>query len=53
MHLRINAYEPTWTDSAVRRLIREVGDELDDLIALSRADVTSYRAEKVQAVHDR
>ncbi len=53
MHLRINAYEPTWTDAAVRRLIREVGDELDDLIALSRADVTSYRAEKVQAVHDR
>ncbi len=53
MHLRINAYEPTWTDTAVRRLIREVGDELDDLIALSRADVTSYRAEKVQAVNDR
>ena len=48
-HLRINAYEPTWTDAAVRRLIREVGPYLDDLITLSRADVTSYRQEKRDA----
>jgi poly(A) polymerase len=53
MHLRINAYDPSWTDSAVRRLIREVGDELDDLIALSRADVTSYRTERVRAAAQR
>jgi hypothetical protein len=32
MHLRVNSYESDWTDSAVRRLIREVGDDLPDLI---------------------
>ena len=48
-HLRINAYEAGWTDSAVRRLIREVDPYLDDLIKLSRADVTSYRREKRDA----
>jgi poly(A) polymerase len=46
MHLRVNSYDPDWTDSAVRRLVREAGEELDALVALSRADVTSYRAEK-------
>lgn len=49
MHLRVNSYDSEWTDAAVRRLIREVGDELDDLIALSRADVTSYRQERLRA----
>ena len=28
MHLRVNSYESEWTDSAVRRLMREAGDEL-------------------------
>ena len=51
MHLRVNSYDREWTDAAVRRLIREAGDELDDLIQLSRADVTSYRAERVQAAN--
>jgi poly(A) polymerase len=49
MHLRVNSYDPDWTDSAVRRLVREAGEELEPLIALSRADVTSYRTEKRQA----
>lgn len=49
MHLRVNSYDSEWTDSAVRRLIREAGDELDDLIQLSRADVTSYRTERIRA----
>ena len=48
-HLRINAYEAAWTDAAVRRLIREVGPDLDDLIKLSAADVTSYRQERRDA----
>lgn len=50
LHMRANLYDSTWTDSAVRRLIREAGDELDDLIALSGADVTSRRSERVSAV---
>ena len=49
MHLRVNSYDREWTDAAVRRVIREAGDDLDDLIQLSRADVTSYRQERIQA----
>ena len=49
MHQWINSYDETWTDGAVRRLMREAGDDLDDLVALSRADVTSRRPEKVKA----
>src|SRR5581483_11309294 len=30
LHLRPNAYEPTWTDGAVRRFMREAGPHLDD-----------------------
>lgn len=46
MHLRVNSYDEEWTDSAVRRLVRDAGDDLTALIHLSRADVTSYRVEK-------
>ena len=42
-HLRGNAYEPGWTDAAVRRFDHEMGDHLEDLLDLSRADVTSRR----------
>lgn len=47
LHLRANSYEADWTDSAVRRLDRDAGDQLDRLLALSRADVTSARREAV------
>jgi len=47
-HLRANAYEPEWTDAAVRRFDHEMGDLLDDLIELSRADVTSARPGRKQ-----
>jgi poly(A) polymerase len=42
-HLRANAYEPAWTDAAVRRFDHEMGETLDELLDLSRADVTSRR----------
>jgi poly(A) polymerase len=45
-HLRANQYEPTWTDSAVRRFARELGEHLDDLMCLARADITTKRPEK-------
>lgn len=36
------------TDSAIRRLIVQAGDELDDLFQLSRADVSSANIHRVQ-----
>ena len=42
-HLRANAYAPSWTDAAVRRFDLEMGDGLEELLDLSRADVTSRR----------
>ena len=54
-HLRANAYEPGWTDAAVRRFDHEMGEHLDDLLDLSRADVTSRRPgrrqEAVRNIH--
>jgi poly(A) polymerase len=51
LHLRANAYEGAWTDSAVRRFVREVGDDLvQDLLLLSRADVTTGRIERRMAI---
>src|SRR5438876_100997 len=47
LHMRANAYTSDWTDGAVRRLMLDSGDSLPDLLDLSRADITSYRADKV------
>jgi poly(A) polymerase len=52
-HLRPATYGPDWTDSAVRRLMLDVGDDLDDLLDLVAADVTSAREEKQQAAERR
>ena len=45
-HLRASQYEPSWTDSAVRRFYKQMGDGLRDLLDLSRADITTKRPEK-------
>ena len=47
LHMRANAYSPDWTDGAVRRLMLDAGSGFHDLLDLSRADITSYRPEKV------
>ncbi len=47
LHMRANAYTPDWTDGAVRRLMLDSHDDLADLLDLSRADITSYRVDKV------
>ena len=49
LHARPAAYEPDWTDSAVRRLQLEADGVLDDLLDLAAADVTSAREHKRQA----
>lgn len=38
MHLRVGEYDEHWSDVAVRRLLREAGDRLEDLILLTEAD---------------
>jgi poly(A) polymerase len=45
-HQRAHQYEEKWTDSAIRRFGREMGEHLDDVIALSRADMTTKRRDK-------
>ncbi|MFT4214057.1 MAG: CCA tRNA nucleotidyltransferase [Microbacterium sp.] len=46
-HLRFFGYaEGAWTDSAVRRYVRDAGDELERLHILTRADVTTRNRRK-------
>ncbi len=49
-HLRSNQYSDHWTDSAVRRFAREMEEHLVDLLDLSRADITSKRPGRRQAL---
>jgi poly(A) polymerase len=49
-HLRSNQYSDQWTDSAVRRFAREMEEHLIDLLDLSRADITSKRPGRRQAL---
>jgi poly(A) polymerase len=45
-HLRAAQYDASWTDAAVRRFAKEMGAHLEDLLCLSRADITTKRPEK-------
>ena len=47
LHLRFFGYsEGAWSDSAVRRYVRDAGDQLDRLHILTRADVTTRNKRK-------
>jgi poly(A) polymerase len=54
MHLRFHGYTE-WTDSAVRRYVRDAGPLLDKLNQLTRADCTTqnkFKAKKLEALQD-
>jgi poly(A) polymerase len=49
MHLRFHGYgEGQWTDSAVRRYVRDAGPLLDRLHVLTRADCTTRNVRKAE-----
>jgi len=56
LHLRFFGYtEGAWTDSAVRRYVRDAGDQLERLHILVRADVTTRnvrRADRLSFAYD-
>jgi len=49
LHLRFHGYGTgEWTDSAVRRYVRDAGDQLDRLHILTRADCTTRNRRKAE-----
>jgi poly(A) polymerase len=56
LHLRFHGYgEGQWTDSAVRRYVRDAGDQLERLHILTRADCTTRnkaKADRLRRAYD-
>ncbi len=53
LHLRPHTLKLGWTDSAVRRYVRDAGDLLDRLNELVRCDVTTANRRREQAIQSR
>lgn len=53
LHLRFHTYALGWTDSAVRRYVRDAGHLLDRLNLLTRADVTTRNERKAARIQRR
>ncbi len=45
LHMRIGEYKPQWSDSAVRRMVRETGGDLERLFIISDADKAACNPE--------
>ncbi|MGZ7018620.1 MAG: CCA tRNA nucleotidyltransferase [Acidimicrobiia bacterium] len=53
LHLRIHTYAMGWTDSAVRRYVRDAGPLLEKLNELQRCDCTTRNERKARALEQR
>jgi len=53
LHMRPIQYDPQgWEDKAVRRLVRDAGDQLHQLLALARADMRASHYPDVKKIDD-
>jgi poly(A) polymerase len=53
LHMRPHTYKMGWTDSAVRRYVRDAGPLLNDLNELVRCDVTTRNERRARAISRR
>jgi poly(A) polymerase len=53
LHLRFHTYAMGWSDSAVRRYVRDAGDLLQELNVLTRCDCTTRNAKKAARLSKR
>lgn len=53
LHLRFHTYQMGWTDSAVRRYVRDAGDFLNELNVLTRCDCTTRNEKKAMMLAKR
>ncbi len=53
LHLRFHTYKLGWTDSAVRRYVRDAGDLLNELNELTRCDCTTRNKRRAEELSRR
>jgi poly(A) polymerase len=53
LHLRFHTYQMGWSDSAVRRYVRDAGDQLAELNVLTRCDCTTRNEKKARILSAR
>jgi poly(A) polymerase len=53
LHLRPHTFKMGWTDSAVRRYVRDAGPLLEDLNQLVRCDVTTRNQARAREIQER
>jgi poly(A) polymerase len=53
LHLRFHTYKMGWSDSAVRRFVRDAGPLLDELIDLTRSDCTTRNQRRARELSRR
>lgn len=53
LHLRFHTYRLGWSDSAVRRYVRDAGDLLNELNELTRCDCTTRNERKARQLSQR